>query len=193
MSVETPEGVLTFWTQDLTESDWYATSTDLDALITARFRETWEAAARGSLEHWRDCANGTLAYILVTDQFSRNMFRDDPRAFSTDPLALCAAKRGIAHGFDRRIAEPARQFCYMPLVHSEITSDQERGVRMMLDRMPESGESNLLHARAHREVIRRYGRFPHRNDVLGRNTTALEQVYLEDGAYGGIVRQLQAA
>jgi uncharacterized protein (DUF924 family) len=90
-----------------------------------------------------------------------------------------------------RVAEPERQFFYLPLMHSEVLADQEHGLRLILTRLPRTGAQNLLHARAHREVIRRFGRFPYRNEVLGRRTTSEEQSFLDGGGYGGVVRELQ--
>ena len=133
-----------------------------------------------------------MAYIILTDQFSRNMFRDTKQAFATDKLAKAAAKAAISKEWDLKIDEPARQFFYMPLVHSECLEDQERAVRLIKTRMPETGHQNLPHARAHREVIRRYGRFPTRNAALDRICSADEQAYLDAGGYGAIVKELQA-
>ena len=107
--------------------------------------------------------------------------------------ALAAAKIAIKRGWDLKVDEPARQFFYLPLMHSENLCDQERCVRLMCERMPVHGPDNLLHARAHREVIRQFGRFPYRNDALGRKTTPAEQVFLDDGGYGAAYRAQQAA
>jgi len=121
------------------------------------------------------------------------MFRTDSRAFSTDKAAMTAAKSGISKGWDMRIDEPARQFFYLPMMHSENLCDQERCVRLMAERMPEGGVSNLLHARAHREIIRKFGRFPYRNAALDRRTTATEADYVSNGGYSETMRELQAA
>ena len=133
-----------------------------------------------------------MAYLIVTDQFPRNMFRGTGRAFATDGAARAAAKAAIAKGWDRRIDPPARQFFYLPLMHSECLVDQDRCVRLMMERMPDS-EDNLLHAKAHRDVIRRFGRFPYRNEALARHDTGPEAAYLAEEGYGGTVRTLQAA
>ena len=118
-----------------------------------------------------------MAYIILTDQFPRNMFRGQGRAFASDRAALAVAKSSIHKGWDMRIDPPARQFFYLPMMHSENLIDQDRCVRLMCERMPHSS-SNLLHARAHRKVIREFGRFPYRNDALDRPYTALEQSYI---------------
>jgi uncharacterized protein (DUF924 family) len=121
------------------------------------------------------------------------MFRGDARAFATDRAGLTAAKVAINRGWDMRIDEPARQFFYLPLMHSENLCDQERCVRLICERMPEHGPDNLLHARAHREVIRRFGRFPYRNTALGRAFTAPERAFEADGGYGALVREVKEA
>ena len=113
-----------------------------------------------------------------------------PGPTSCRPTVL-AAKQSVHKGWDLRIDEPARQFFYLPLMHSENLCNQDRGVRLIKERMPETGDDNLLHAKAHRDVIRRFGRFPHRNEELGRATTAEERRFLEEGGYGRVVRELK--
>ena len=119
------------------------------------------------------------------------MFRDTGKAFASDRIALAAAKLGIEKGWDMRVEAPERQFFYLPLMHSENLCDQDRCVRLMCERMPESNGSNLLHARAHREVIRQFGRFPYRNAALSRSFTAQETSYIDEGGYGRTVKQLR--
>ncbi len=188
-----PEEVLSFWLDDVGESGWYAQDDALDAEISRRFKEAWHGACEGRFSLWLTYPNGTLAYIILTDQFPRNMFRGDGRAFATDRLALAAAKAAVDRGWDLRIDEPARQFFYLPMMHSENLCDQDRCVRLMCQRMPEAGASSLLHARAHREVIRQFGRFPYRNQALQRTFTSPETDYVTAGGYGETVRELQAA
>lgn len=192
MTQETPSSVIAFWFDDVGKEGWFGGGDALDETIRARFATTWEVARAEKLEHWRTDGLGSLAYVLVTDQFSRNMFREDPKGFSTDGLARRAAKFAISQGFDRPMTDLQKHFLYLPFMHSEIISDQDRGVRLILERMDDS-EKALLHARAHRTVIRRYGRFPHRNAVLSRPSTQAEQGYLEQGGYGAVVRELEAA
>jgi uncharacterized protein (DUF924 family) len=184
--------VLSFWLDEVGPKDWYATDDALDNRIRDQFLTTWSEATEGALGLWLTYPGGALAYIILTDQFPRNMFRGSARAFETDASALAAAKISIDRKWDLQIAEPARQFFYLPLMHSENLCDQERCVRLMHERMPETGASNLLHAKAHREVIRLFGRFPYRNDALSRPFTAPERDYVADGGYGETVRQLQA-
>ena len=188
--MSTVETVVSFWLDELSPADWYNSSPDLDAQITDRFQDTWTRAMAGELGFWLTYPTGALAYIILTDQFPRNMYRDTEDAFASDPLARAVAKRAIHEGWDMRIDPPARQFFYMPLMHSELLSDQDRAVRLFKTRMPDS-ENSLLHARAHREVIRSYGRFPTRNLALGRHNTAPEAAYLADGGYGTTLRAMQ--
>ncbi|RVT85162.1 DUF924 domain-containing protein [Rhodobacteraceae bacterium CCMM004] len=189
----TPDEVLAYWLDEVGSAGWYKADDDLDDQIRDRFAADWERAVEGGLSLWLTYPNGTLAYIVLTDQFPRNMFRGDERAFATDAVARAAAKMAISRGWDLRVDEPARQFFYMPLMHSENLCDQDRCVRLMMTRMPEAGEDKLVHARAHREVIRRFGRFPHRNEALNRPFQHGEEAYLADGGYGATVRALQAA
>ena len=186
-----PQEILEFWLDEVGPKGWYDSSDALDTQIRDRFLETWEAACEGRFSLWLTYPSGALAYIILTDQFSRNMFRGEGKAFATDRAALAAAKSAIERGWDMRIDEPARQFFYMPLMHSENLCDQDRCVRLMCERMPETGESNLLHARVHREVIRQFGRFPYRNAALDRSTTAAEAAFMDKGGYGAILRDMQ--
>ena len=155
-----PEDVLAFWLDECEPKDWYNSTPEFDAKIRERFETTYDRAMEGSLSLWLTYASGTLAYIILTDQFPRNMFRGSAKAFASDKIARAAAKQAIARGWDTKIDEPARQFFYLPLMHSECLSDQDRAVRLIKSRMQDTGGENLLHAKAHREVIRRFGRFP---------------------------------
>lgn len=188
-----PDDVLNFWLDEVGESRWYAQDDALDAEITKRFKSAWEGACDGRFSLWLTYPNGALAYIILTDQFPRNMFRGQGKAFASDRASLAAAKAAVDRGWDMRIDEPARQFFYLPMMHSENLCDQERCVRLMFQRMPVAGQGNLLHARAHREVIRLFGRFPYRNEALSRATTVSEADYVSSGGYGLTVRELQQA
>ena len=178
-----PEDILSYWLDEVGESGWYKGSEDLDAEIRARFEEGWNRAMEGTYALWLTYPSGTLAYIILTDQFSRNMFRGTAKAFASDKLALAAAKVAIARGWDLKIDGMARQFFYMPLVHSECLVDQDRAVRLIKERMPDGGAVNLPHAKAHREIIRQFGRFPTRNTALERPHTAPEAAFVEQGGY----------
>jgi uncharacterized protein (DUF924 family) len=188
-----PKDILDFWLDDVGPKGWYGGGAALDEEIRQRFLPMWEGASEGRFAMWLTYPNGALAYIILTDQFPRNMFREDGRAFATDRAALAAAKSAIQRKWDLRIDEPARQFFYLPLMHSENLCDQERCVRLILERMPETGADNLLHAKAHREVIRRFGRFPYRNAALSRSDTSPERRFLDEGGYGAAVRELSEA
>lgn len=187
-----PDDVLQFWLDDIGSAGWYNSTAELDAEIRDKFESTWQAAHSGKLTQWLTYPKGALAYIILTDQFPRNMFRNTGKAFASDKQGLSAAKLAIDKGWDMRVEEPARQFFYLPLMHSENLCDQERCVRLMCERMPESGSGNMLHARAHREVIRQFGRFPYRNEALSRSFTAPEAAYVKQGGYGKTVKALQA-
>lgn len=187
-----PEDVLAFWLDEVGVEGWYRPGEALDAEIRDRFERSWTTLTEGGLSLWLTYPSGTLAYIILADQFPRNMFRGTSKAFETDTVALAAAKMALNKGWDMRIDEPARQFFYMPLMHSECLADQERCVRLMHTRMPETGAENLLHAKAHREVIRRFGRFPYRNEALARTTKAEEAAYISKGGYGETIRELRA-
>ncbi len=189
--MSTPQDILGFWLDEVPQSAWYAVDPALDENIRHRFATAWENLMLGSYSLWLTYPSGTLAYIVLADQFSRNMFRGQGKAFASDQMGLAAAKAAIARGWDQKIDAPARQFFYLPLMHSENRSDQDRAVRLIMTRMPESGGSNLLHARAHREVIRQFGRFPYRNPALGRKNTAQETAYLAQGGYAFTLRSLE--
>ena len=184
-----PDDVLKFWLDETTPEQWFKVDPEFDDTIRQRFGRAWLGASEGQFALWLPYPNGALAYSILTDQMSRNMFRDSEKAFALDRAALAAAKSAITKGWDMRIDSPARVFFYMPLEHSENCSDQDRAVRLISERMGDA--TFLLHARAHREVIRQFGRFPHRNAVLGRKTTSAEQSFLDTGGYGEIVRRLQ--
>lgn len=188
-----PEQVLQFWLDEVGPKQWYAEDATLDSTIRDRFEQSLIGVTEGRFSLWLTYPSGALAYILLTDQFSRNIYRGTAGAFATDRIALSAAKSAIDKGWDLKIDEPARQFFYLPLMHSESLVDQDRCVRLICDRMPEYGDSNLLHARAHRDVIRKFGRFPTRNAALSRVSTTAEQDYVTNGGYGATLRNLQNA
>ncbi|AUC51710.1 MULTISPECIES: DUF924 family protein [unclassified Sagittula] len=187
-----PEDILAFWLDEVGPDGWYKQDEALDQEIRDRFLTAWEGQMQGRYGLWLTYPSGTLAYIVLADQFPRNMFRGQGTAFASDRIALAAAKQAIHRGWDMRIDEPSRQFFYLPLMHSENLCDQDRCVRLMKERMPASGDSNLMHAKVHREVIRQFGRFPYRNDALSRKTTEAEKAFISDGGYGAILRDMQA-
>lgn len=186
-----PAEILSFWLDDIGPDGWYKQDNVIDSAMRKRFESTWLGALEGKFSLWLTYPTGALAYITLMDQFPRNMFRGTSQAFASDKVALAAAKSAIDKRWDMRIDEPGRQFFYLPLMHSENLCDQERCVRLMCERMPVRGAENLLHARAHRAVIREFGRFPFRNDALGRTMTAPEAEFVARGGYGEMIRSLQ--
>ncbi|MEM1129152.1 MAG: DUF924 family protein [Pseudomonadota bacterium] len=188
-----PEHVLAFWLDDVGPSGWYSGGEELDQTIRERYAELWLSALGEDRLGWCATPRSTLALLILLDQFPRNMFRGSHRAYHSDRHARAVAKHAIGRSWDLRVNESDRQFFYLPLMHSECLGDQDRAVRLIKERMPEAGADNLLHAKAHREVIRRFGRFPHRNDELGRSSTPPEQAYLDGTGYRGIVEAFRKA
>jgi uncharacterized protein (DUF924 family) len=180
-ALPSPADVIAFW-RDLGPDRWFEKDTAVDDDIRAKFLPLHEAAAAGKLGDWEATPDGAFALLLVLDQFTRNMFRGSARAFATDALAREVADRAIARGFDAAFANPERRFFYLPFMHSEALSDQERCAdlcRLAAD--PEGVNYAVLHA----GIIRRFGRFPHRNTALGRATTPQEQAFLDEGGFSG--------
>lgn len=188
-----PVDVLDFWLGEVGPDGWYSTSDALDADCRARFGDLWQAALDGGLEHWVDGTVGTLAYLVICDQLARNMHRGDAKSFATDAQARAAARLALENGWDMDAPEPERQFFYLPFMHSEDLADQALCVTLFAGRMPETGMDQVIHARAHEAVIARFGRFPFRNQALGRETTAEEAQFMADGAYGAVVRAIKAS
>jgi len=179
--IESAEAVLAFW-RGAGPDKWFNKDSAFDAAIRARFFDGYEAAAAGKLTNWEATREGALALVIVLDQFPRNMFRDSARAFAADPLALRVAQRAIEHGFDIATPLQERAFFYLPFEHSEQLADQERCCALF----GATGDADLLKwAELHADIIRRFGRFPHRNAVLGRMTTAEEQAFLDSGGFAG--------
>lgn len=187
----TPRDVLDFWFEELAEKDWFMGGDAIDARIRDRFLPTWEAAMEGRLGLWLTTPPEALAYVLVLDQFPRNMFRGRPESFASDRHARAAAKTAISREWDLKVGERERMFFYLPLQHSENLVDQDRCVRLVKARLPERADY-LLHSRAHREAIRRFGRFPTRNEALSRESTPEEADYLAQGGYFGLVQRMKA-
>jgi uncharacterized protein (DUF924 family) len=180
--------ILTFWLDEAGEEAWYREDAAFDGLIRERYGALWEAARHGERDRWTCAPASCLALVILLDQFPRNMFRGDAHAFASDAKALAVAKGAILRGFDRRVDLPQRDFFYLPLRHSEILADQEKDVRLVYLSF---GPGRLLdHARAHRVVIRRFGRFPYRNAALGRRSTPAEQAFLEAGGYRAAVAEV---
>jgi uncharacterized protein (DUF924 family) len=173
-----PGVVLTFWFSERVRPLWFAATPDLDREIAERFLATWEQARAGALEPWEQSAAGALALVVVLDQLPLNMFRGRPESFATEAAARAVAERAIERGFDRRVAAEQRGFFYLPFMHSESLADQDRSVALYAGAGLEEGVRWACH---HRAIVRRFGRFPHRNAILGRESTAGERAYLASG------------
>ena len=172
--------VVDFW-REAGPSRWFAKSDAFDAEFLSRFSDAHQAAARGELDHWTDDAEGTLALLVLLDQLPRNAWRNNPHMLATDGLALAVAKKAIAAGFDQQFEKELRPFFYLPFMHSEVLAEQERSVELnaALD------ANTQRYAVLHRDIVARFGRFPHRNRMLGRSTTAEEQKFLDKGGFAG--------
>jgi uncharacterized protein (DUF924 family) len=176
-----PSEVLAFW-RAAGPARWFTRDAAFDAEIRDRFLSTYAAAMAGELGAWEANADGALALLIVLDQMPRNMFRHHPQAYAGDALARLVAGVAIARGFDRRFVPPERRFFYLPFMHSEAATDQQRCVDLCGDAGDAEG---LAYAEEHAAIIARFGRFPHRNPALGRDTTAEERAFLEGGGFAG--------
>jgi uncharacterized protein (DUF924 family) len=172
-----PQDILDFWFEELTAKQHFVKDAALDALIRTRFGNTLEAAARCELWDWRKSAEGRLAEIVVLDQFSRNIYRDMPRAFAQDALALILAQELVACGEDQRLPVAQRVFAYMPYMHSESALVHVQAVALFSKL---GQEDNLSFELRHQAIIDRFGRYPHRNAILGRTSSAQELAFLRE-------------
>lgn len=173
------QSVYEFWRD--AQPDWFAQRPEFDRAFRERFLELHDAAARGALEHWLVSARPALALVILVDQFPRNAFRGTPRMYTTDALARRAAAAAIERGHDLRVDAALRFFFYLPFAHSEDLADQDRSVALN----GALGEPYLSRAAGHRDIVRRFGRFPHRNAIVHRTTTEEERRFLENGGYAG--------
>jgi len=187
--VKEPDDILRFWFSDRASKHWFNSSDAFDAEIRREFERTAIAlaaalAGRNSAHKWEgQSPQAHLALIIALDQFSRNMYRDTPAAFAWDGFALKTAKRMTARKTDIHLPQKQRAFAYMPYMHSESLADQEECVRLSDARLDD--ESTLKFAKIHRDIIARFGRFPHRNQILGRETLPEEQSFLDRGGFSG--------
>ncbi|MDK2777260.1 MAG: DUF924 domain-containing protein [Pseudomonadota bacterium] len=167
--------VMDFWFRELQPKQWWVRDAALDAQIRQRFTALHAAAAAGELFHWRRAAAGRLAEVIVLDQFSRNMFRDTAQAFATDALALVLAQEAVAAAADQQLPVQQRVFFYMPYMHSESLRIHDEALTLF----SQPGlESNLDFEHRHRTILERFGRYPHRNAILGRDSSAAETAFL---------------
>lgn len=177
-----PADILNFWFSPQSKANWFKRSMDFDATIRARFLAAWYQARAEDFARWADESDGALALIILLDQFPRNMFRASPLAFASDAQALDLARAAIARDFDQAQAADRRRFFYLPFEHSEDLADQKACVQFFKDRTQDP--EGLDYAQRHLAVIERFGRFPHRNIVLGRLSTAEEEAYLREPGSG---------
>jgi uncharacterized protein (DUF924 family) len=175
-----PASVLAFW-RDAGPRRWFRQDDAFDAAFRERFLAAHEAAAAGRLASWSATAEGALALTLLLDQFPRNAFRGTPRMYATDAQARAVADAAVRAGFDAQVDEGLRQFFYLPFMHSEDLADLDRCVALN----EAAGGESLRYARHHRDIVRRFGRFPHRNAVLGRASTPEEEIFLAEGGFQG--------
>jgi uncharacterized protein (DUF924 family) len=176
-----PADVLAFW-RAAGPDKWFEKSADFDLEVRRRFLPLWHTAGAGGLGQWEETPDGALALVIALDQFPRNMFRGDPRTYATDELARAVAARAIGRGFDQQVSHAERQFFYLPFMHSENPVDQER----CLELARRYGDDEFSkYADEHADIIRRFGRFPHRNAALGRAVTPEEQAFLDNGGFAG--------
>jgi uncharacterized protein (DUF924 family) len=177
----TPADVLAFW-REAGPDKWFTRDEGFDAEVRDRFLGTYEAAVAGQLGDWEATPEGALALTIVLDQFPRNMFRGSARTFAADPQARAVANSALKRGYDQDVAEAERGFLFLPFMHSEEIADQERCVALYRAAGDDDG---LKHAEQHADIIRRFGRFPHRNPTLGRATTPEEKAFLDGGGFKG--------
>ncbi len=186
MTLEPPlyAEIVDFW-RDAGPALWFARDDAFDAAIRERFEAVHHAAARGDYADWMDMPEGALALVLLLDQFPRNLYRDTARAFATDPLARATASRAIGLGRDQASEPALRLFFYMPFEHSEDLQDQERSVALISALAEDASDDHRRYAALHRDLIVRFGRFPHRNQILGRESSAEELAYLAGPGFKG--------
>lgn len=181
MTQADPIDILDFWWQ-AGPAKWFARDNGFDAEIRDRFEALLPIAARGGFDGWAETPHGALALILLLDQMPRNLYRGDPRAFDSDAKALEIARTSVARGFHRAFPAQARTFFFLPFEHAEDLDAQETSVDLF---RIHGDRETYLYALIHLDVIRRFGRFPHRNAVLGRETTDAERAYLDSGGFAG--------
>ena len=180
---DTKNEVLRFWFEELTAQQWFHKNPDVDSEILSRFKVTYTMAMEGLCDGWKKDANGALALIIVLDQFPRHMFRDTPLAFQSDRQALLVAKEAVSGRFDLMLDPVKRGFLYIPFQHSEEMVDQQKSLELY-GAMKDINPTGFTYAQRHFDVIEQYGRFPHRNDILGRESSEDEKAYLAQPGSG---------
>ncbi len=173
----TQQDILDFWFKESQPRQWFQKNSIFDALIKSRFLEIYESGRQGALEAWKKNADGALALCLLLDQFPRNMFRGSPQSFATDAQVLLISKYALSKGLDQVLNPEKKRFLYLPFEHSETLSDQKKSVALF-EAMKADDPLGHEYALRHYDIIEKYGRFPHRNSVLGRTSTPEEDIYL---------------
>ena len=177
----TPSDVLDYWFSEKSKQFWFASTPQVDNEIKVRFEGVWEKAADGEFSQWRDTADGSVALIVILDQLPLNMFRSDPKGFQTENMAVEVALNAINNGFDEELNDEKLLFLFMPLMHSENIDHQNLQVYLF-----DKYNFNLEFSKHHRDLVKKFGRFPHRNEILGRMSTMEELDYLlSDNAFKG--------
>jgi uncharacterized protein (DUF924 family) len=167
--------LLDFWFSEEARARWFDSTPAFDEALRLQYLDTWQRGRDGKLQDWEETPDGALALVILLDQFPLNMFRDLPESYSTEAQSRAVASRAIDHGFDAALADDRKAFLYLPFMHSETLADQDLSVELF----EAAGlEFNLKWARSHRETVRRFGRFPHRNAILGRASSAEEIAWL---------------
>lgn len=177
---DTKQQILSFWFEETTPSQWFQKSDEFDREISDRFLTDYNLGKEGVYEGWKEEPKGCLALCILLDQFPRNMFRDTPQAFQTDHKSLLIAKHAVSKGYDKLLSAKKRRFIYLPYEHSENLNDQKTCVELFED-IKDEDPQGYDYAVRHLKVIEEFGRFPHRNKILGRDSTEEEQEYLKNG------------
>lgn len=181
--IDVQKDVLAFWFEQTLPAQWFQVNPEFDAKIRERYEESYEKAAAGIFDDWRTDSDGCLALCILLDQFPRNMYRGTPKAFATDSKALIVSKFALAKGFDQVLPPVKRRFLYLPYEHSEQLNDQRKCVELF-EKMKKDDPLGYDYAIKHLKVIEQYGRFPHRNKILGRMNTPEEEEYLAQSGAG---------
>ncbi len=173
--------IIDYWFSEKSSKYWFSSTPEIDKEIKRRYEELWQSAADGMYDEWQKSAEGSLALVIILDQFPLNMFRGQPKSFQTESKAVKIALNAINQGFDRKLSENKLLFLFMPLMHSENMEDQDLQVKLF-----QKYNFNLEYSKHHRDIVKRFGRFPHRNAILVRKNTEAEIKYLQsDSAFKG--------
>ncbi len=180
---ESPQSIVEFWFSDKVQPLWFQSTPEFDTELRERFETAWQAAEQGRLDDWAETPEGALALVILLDQIPLNIFRGDARCFSTEAKSRDITNLAVERKLDKELTDEQKAFLYMPLMHSESMTDQDKAVALY----EAAGlAGNLKFAQHHRDIVRRFGRFPHRNKILGRQSTEAELAYLEsDEAFQG--------